>query len=282
MRSPKMFYVWNGLGDFPLMHGENVMVSAGSAWNNPPKGEGFNAFVIPSEELFVDSGGFQAAKWQKYPYTAEEYMDWAESVGADYVAGMDFACERDLGDLSVEDRLDRTINKQVEQTEVYESNGYDFDLVPVIQGTKVNQYLKSIERLRDYGLLRDYLGVGSICMKESVDEIRTIIDAVCGELSESKDLHLFGAKITVLRERRLWGLFDKYIRSMDTAAWKFLPSTARPEGGMYVRSKEEKVFAFNQYVEKVERYQKAISNQEMLFDGSPLYAQSGVVVDEDG
>jgi len=259
-----MFYVWDELGEFPPIEGENVMISAGSAWNNP--GEGFTAYIPSHDDLFIDSGGFQASsKWRgEYPYSPKEYMDWAESVGADYVAGMDFACEEEISDISLERRLQMTIEKQEEQVAIYENSGYDFVLVPVIQGRRINHYLKSIDNLKERGLLRDYMAIGSLCIERSLKEIGKIIKNVCNVLPSHIQIHLFGAKITVLREKKLWGIFDKHIRSMDTAAWKFLPSNARPEGGMYVRSKKEKIFAFNQYQKKVRNYQKAIRNQRRL------------------
>lgn len=259
LKPPKMFYVWGELGDFPPMHGENVMISAGSAWNNPPKGDGFNAFIIPNKELFIDSGGFQAAKWQKYPYSAEEYMNWAESVGADYVAGMDFACEPEISEMSVKDRLKKTIGNQVRQMDVYEANDYNFKLVPVIQGsTLVSQYLESIDKLNDRGLITDYVGVGSLCLRKSVKEIYEVVKAISEEIDSR--LHLFGAKVSILKKREFWGKFY----SSDTAAWKFLPSNARPEGGMYVRNKREKEMAFRTYRAKVGKYQDAIRGQTQI------------------
>lgn len=259
-----MFYVWDELGNFPPIEGENVMISAGSAWNNP--GKGFTAHIPKHDDLFIDSGGFQASsEWNgKYPYSPEEYMDWAESIGADYVAGMDFACEEEISDISLENRLQMTVEKQAEQAEVYENNGYDFVLVPVIQGRNINHYLESIDHLRESGLFREYMAMGSLCIERSSKEIGRIIRGVCDVMPSNIQIHLFGAKISVLGEKKLWGLFDSHIRSMDTAAWKFLPSNARSEGGMYVRNKKEKIFAFRQYQKKVRNYQETIRSQRRL------------------
>jgi len=255
---PRMFYVWGELGDFPPLHGEKVMDSAGSAWTNPPKGDGFNTFIVPNEELFIDSGGFQAAKWEKYPYSAEEYMDWAESVGADYVAGMDFACEPEISGMSVEERLKKTIKNQAEQMAVYEENGYDFDFVPVIQGHSVNQYLESIDGLRDHGLILDYMGIGSLCLKRSVKEIYDVFRVIRREINSK--LHLFGIKISFWKKRKAWGRFY----SSDTAAWKRLPPRATSDGRMYGRNKGDKIKAFRLYQAKVETYQKMIREQTQL------------------
>jgi len=258
MKCPKMFYVWDELGEFEPMNGEKVMISAGSAWNNP--GEGFTAWIPDFDELFVDSGGFQvASNWGEYPFSPREYMDWAESIGADYVAGMDLACERGLGDTDVSERMERTIQNQIEQMETFEEGNYSFELVPIVQGsTETNQYLESVDRLKDHDLIEDYMGVGSLCMRKSVNEIYEIVKSVKKEIDSR--LHLFGVKISVLKDRRFWGLFH----SSDTAAWKFMPRHSGGKDRIFVKDKEDKIFAFNRYREKVESYQNAIQKQTQL------------------
>jgi len=258
MKCPKMFYVWDELGEFEPMNGEKVMISAGSAWNNP--GEGFTAWIPDFDELFVDSGGFQVANnWGEYPFSPREYMDWAESIGADYVAGMDLACERGLGEMDVSERMERTIQNQIEQMEAFEEGNYDFELVPVVQGsTEINQYLESVDRLKDHSLIGNYMGIGSLCMRKSVNEIYDIVKSVKKKI-DSK-LHLFGVKISVLKDRRFWGLYH----SSDTAAWRFMPKHSGGKDRIFVKDKEDKIFAFNRYREKVELYQKAIREQTRL------------------
>jgi len=169
------------------------------------------------------------------------------------------ACERGLGDTDVSERMERTIQNQIEQMETFEEGNYSFELVPIVQGsTETNQYLESVDRLKDHDLIEDYMGVGSLCMRKSVNEIYEIVKSVKKEIDSR--LHLFGVKISVLKDRRFWGLFH----SSDTAAWKFMPRHSGGKDRIFVKDKEDKIFAFNRYREKVESYQNAIQKQTQL------------------
>ena len=61
------------------------MLSAGMVWK---MGENFNFTVPDTQELFVDSGGFQVvSSWDmEYPYTVKDLFGWAESIDADLLA----------------------------------------------------------------------------------------------------------------------------------------------------------------------------------------------------
>jgi len=157
---PAMFYTCTTRGPQEWLHGERVCISAGNAWR--AEYDRFDHFVPDAAELYIDCGGFQAVKkfGGEYPYTVEDLFAWAEEVGADYVAGMDWMCAsasvvaEHADDLSadeiapVPDRIEQTIDRQIEQYAVYQDGDYSFELVPTLQGYEPADYRYCAERLR--------------------------------------------------------------------------------------------------------------------------------------
>ena len=96
---------------------------------------------------------------------------------------------------------------------------------PVLQGRTVDDYLRQAVDLADiiYELAAVYnrrgipfrVGVGSICRRAQVDEVRRIIAAVATVLP-NVPLHLFGVKLAVLDG---WGRRPRTVLSCDSAAW---------------------------------------------------------------
>lgn len=259
-----MYYVKTTLGDQPWLDGENVLLSAGVAWRNP--GDGFTLEPPENpESLFIDSGGYQAAVHfqDEYPYTATELFEYAESVGADYVAGMDWACESaeslaalydgiEPEDIApIEDRLERSIDDQIKQLEAYENGDWSFELVPVVQGYNVDQYRYSARRLRQANLARPYMGIGTVCKRTTADEIREVLN-VCKEELPATEFHLFGATKEVWNDRRFWGQF----RSADTHAW----ALKTPEGE-WTMTNADKIRAYESYSADIEAIRDQMAEQ---------------------
>src|SRR5213592_2381391 len=96
---------------------------------------------------------------------------------------------------------------------------------PVLQGRTVVDYLRHVIDLADvlYALADLYrqrrqsfrVGIGSICRRAQVPEIRRIVSAIAASLP-GIPLHLFGAKLEVLRG---WGNRPRTVISCDSAAW---------------------------------------------------------------
>src|SRR5262245_50724216 len=81
-----------------LPMGCRVMLVAAACWNEATTR--FRWQTLPTDHLAgwcLDSGGFTAARrWGRYPWTPQQYADWALAMSAqmtpDFVACMDYAC----------------------------------------------------------------------------------------------------------------------------------------------------------------------------------------------
>ena len=251
MSKPTTYYCQDTIGSYDgMFDGENVLVSAGLAWNNP--GDGFTLNVPDAKSLFVDSGGFQATTgWNlRYPYNPANYFAWAESVGADYVALPDFACEPSLHYSPVRERVLRTAGLHVRAMQEYEEYGYSFTPVPVLQGYEPAHYEECARLYADYGLATDYMAIGTVCKRKGTDSIAEVL-SVLEQHYPGAEWHLFGATINVYKDDRLSGRF----RSTDTAAWNWGAD-----------SKEHKKELFADYKKRVESL-KTDSVQRTLTHG---------------
>lgn len=267
IRPPRMFYVVTTTGPQEWLAGHNILGSAGTAWRNP--GTGFSLWLPDDREsLFVDSGGFQATVWfgGEYPYSPTDLFEWCADVGADYVAGMDWACEEaealagmydhlDEADIaSIPQRIERTIEKQVEQVDVYESGDWPFQFVPVVQGLTTDDYRYCARRLREEGLARPYMAIGSVCKRDSTEQIRSVLSACQDELPHSR-FHLFGATRHVWKDTRFWGDFA----SGDTHAW----AKNTPEGD-FTKDKADKRRAFEHFENDISDVVERINNLDPI------------------
>lgn len=254
---PRMYYVCTTLGPQEWLDDYHVMVSAGLAWRNPSRPQDqFKVHVPEAATLFIDSGGYQAAVHfrDEYPYSPRQLFEWAEKQGADYVAGMDWACEESEeltshpsvdvepeNIASIPTRIERCIEDQIEQARVYEEGNWSFDFVPVVQGYSVEDYRYCARRLREEGVACRYMGIGTVCKRAKVDDIRDVLGACREELPHTA-FHLFGATRNVWKDDRLWGDFV----SADTHAW----ARNTPEGN-WPKDKDDKRRSFYHYREKM-------------------------------
>jgi len=253
----EFYWVWSEIGPFEKLKGENFFLSAGSAYNNADWDGTEDMFKtwIPNKRkrLFVDSGGYTVAEDYNgiYPYSPKELMDWCEEVEADLVAGMDIACDsEDQCSLSFEERVQRTLDLQLKQVEIYESGGYNFNLIPIIQGGNTQLYEKSIDLMKEHGLLWDYIGVGSVCKTKAPSKIVEIIETVCDNIPSRVKLHLFGVKRSVLTYKPFWD-YAHFVKSIDSGAWRWVPNEIS-ENRKYPKDKEEKKKCLDIYRNKIE------------------------------
>lgn len=273
---PKMFYVATVLGTQPWLAGQDILVSAGTAWKNPGQNgaeEGFDINIPEHKQLMVDSGGFQATAHfdAEYPYADTDLFVWAEDVGADYVTGMDFTCEEasvlesevEAADAdtipSISERIERTIDKQSKQYALYteladREGGWSFDFIPVVQGHSVQQYRYCAERLKEAGLATEYMAIGSVCKRADVDQILAVLDA-CRDVLPATEFHLFGATRRVWKDSRFFGAF----RSSDTHAW----GVSHPSGG-WPSNNEEKAEAFAHFDADIQSVRETMKAQTAI------------------
>lgn len=97
-------------------------------------------------------------------------------------------------------------------------------LMPVLQGYRIEDYLSHIDQYGDRLAHGAYVGVGSICKRNSdMRQIEAILDAIKRKRPDLR-LHGFGLKATALGS----GIVREHLHSADSMAWSF---AARKRGG---------------------------------------------------
>jgi hypothetical protein len=86
----------------------------------------------------------------------------------------------------------------------------------VLQGYYPEQYEWCIERFESEGFIRDYMAIGTVCKRDSVDAIHSVLSTIERKLPNT-EFHMFGMTLNAWKDRRLHGRF----RSADTAAWNW-------------------------------------------------------------
>lgn len=202
----------------------NVMLNIASKSISIPKNR---------EKLFIDSGGYSFfTKFEQYQYTPEQYLDKIQKYNPTFFANMDIPCEPQIiqkRDSSVKEHIETTLSNQAKILDIID-DGLKEKFVPVVQGWRIGDYLYCIDRMKEQGLLSDYMAVGSVCRRNATSEIRKIILAISNELPRTK-LHAFGVKLSILRDKVC---FER-LHSCDSASWHF--------EDMFTKCKKKKKFS---------------------------------------
>jgi len=157
------------------------------------------------DNLMIDSGGYSFMKGKgEYETSDEDYLSYIYEHQPEYFVLRDYPCEPDLLKKlgrSVEKHQKMTIEKHIKLLDIFESWGKNIQSqpVPVVQGYEVVDYLNHLDQLKEHGLIRDYLAIGSLCNRGSPNEIRRIILTIRREISSHVKLHGFGVKKSVLK-----------------------------------------------------------------------------------
>jgi hypothetical protein len=184
----------------------------------------------------LDSGGFtelsQFGKWQT---DAREYADGAmrlqEGVGAPtWACCQDWMCENSIlsrTGLSIREHQERTTASFLELRVLAPKIRW----LPVLQGTRIIDYVEHIEIYRrsgvDLGTL-DRVGVGSVCRRQGTREVTDIL----AELSScGLYLHAFGIKTKAFEVG-----VSHFVQSSDSMAWSYHARRRPPLKGCNHRS----------------------------------------------
>ena len=201
-------------------------------------------------EVAVDWGGFVVQRrWRgELRFTVEQYVAWLRRVpGLTWAAIWDLPCEPELAGSpsAVRARQVWTRDRAAEFVEEYADEpwawvptiqGYAYadykracdDMAPIIEelaewywlvnrrawqadltedGTRENPLLRADRRFR--------VGIGSLCARRNVTEIRTIVRYVADRFP-GVPLHLWGVKLAALSS---WHGMPASVVSTDSAAW---------------------------------------------------------------
>jgi len=168
--------------------------------------------------ICVDSGGFsELSLFGKWTIKPKEYIHELKrledlNLNFQWVAQQDMMCEdimlKKTG-LSIEEHQ----NKTVSNFQTLRSIEHDFQVIPVLQGQTIEDYISHYEQFESKGFdLRKekVVGIGSVCRRNSNEEITQIIKQLH---SKGLKLHGFGVKSSGLKR------FGKYLKSSDSLAW---------------------------------------------------------------
>lgn len=200
----------------------------------------FNQMFEYDTERVIDSGGFNmqatyADQWgnlkvsqsevseqlqDDYPFfnwTVEKYHEWlAENTDKfKWAACMDYACEERFDPLwSIEDRIEATVENTIRHFDLHDG---EYHLVPVLQGTTIDEYERCYNRLQRAGVPLEHVGIGSVCRRSSEKEIAQLEQRLRDTLAAVERMHGFGVKVAAFKHG---AMFD----SMDSFVWTRSPS----------------------------------------------------------
>lgn len=174
----------------------------------------------------MDSGAFtELATYGRYRHGVEDYATevnrWAGN-GMIAAVSQDYMCEpwilKKTG-LSVAEHQRLTI----ERYDALLPLVHGVYVMPVLQGYSVEDYLDHIDQYGDRLVSGMWVGVGSVCKRNShIAKIEVILTAIARKRPDLR-LHGFGLKTTALSS----GIVLDILHSADSMAWSF---AARREG----------------------------------------------------
>lgn len=195
----------------------DVMISATTRNNRPWNGIG---------RLFVDSGGYSLMLDTGEHPPVGEYLNIVDRMGADVFATQDYPCEPEILDeygRTVEEHQRLTTERARKCIDAAESRLGDIQPLVVVQGWEPREYLAHIDMLRGRGLLTDHVGIGSVCRRGEVEQVRAVLNTVTEALPARCDVHAFGVKAKVLSDSTV----VDGLASVDTSAWYYRTFNSR-------------------------------------------------------
>jgi len=173
--------------------------------------------------VFVDSGGFSElsmfGKWETTPHEyATELLRLKNKLGLkiEWASCQDWMVENAIlkkTGLTIREHQSRTIQNYLLMLKLMEGSG--IDIIPVLQGQTIGDYLDHIKQYSGAGVQLKELsivGVGSVCRREFSHEVGSIIRAI---FEEGISIHGFGVKQRGLIK------YGSLLVSADSMAWSY-------------------------------------------------------------
>ncbi len=169
-------------------------------------------------DWILDSGGFSEININgKYSFTVNEYLRLVELHQPRMFFNMDYVCESNALNktgLTIKQHQEKTTNNQIKIMDIYNKFNIKGQFAGCIQGFEIEEYLSHIDSLKEHGLITPIMGIGSICRRNSINQILNIIKAIKKEVPKTK-LHGFGIKTQILNMPSVYN--DLY--SCDSMSW---------------------------------------------------------------
>ena len=177
--------------------------------------------LVTQHPVALDSGGFVASVlYRGSPFTVPQYMDLCAAAPWTWFASMDMTCEPEIAgdEETVQDRFAGTVRLNRECLREARERGIADRFVPVVQGHRVEHYLRCIDKMPDLSRF-PLIGIGSMCRRHVEDDevgILRIVEALDRAFRGTKcRFHCFGLKTTWMSELRA----HPRVRSVDSQAW---------------------------------------------------------------
>lgn len=256
---PSLFYIglnprWQ-LYKF-LPDGINVMYSAGGFWDEKMKQWRRQSYQKRFGLTWLDSGGYTLLnKYGDYPFSVINYANLVAKLRPNYYATMDYPCEpeisRNLGLMSNRDRIQATVKNAITLAD-WQSQ-IPGQMVPVIQGYELEEYLYCLDLYDKAGLISDYMAVGSMCRRISDEQLGELIPGIyyAAQKLGCYKLHFFGLKLSQSLE-----LYTDMIYSRDSAVIldnydKGLRD--KMAGRRWPRGQAEKKMVFKSFLDRLDK-----------------------------
>jgi hypothetical protein len=158
--------------------------------------------LLDGLDVVLDSAGFVAARcYGSYPWTVDDYLDFAAAYPFRWFAAMDFCVEPEIARdrAAIAGRIKATVSSLARCLEGAEARGVRARLMPVVQGRTPDDYTGCLEAVQSVAGRTALLGVGSVCRRPATgpDGVLAIVDRLDRELgADAARLHLFGVKST--------------------------------------------------------------------------------------
>lgn len=193
----------------------------------------------------IDSGGFNVMDnyGTKFPWEVEEYHTWLDrhKDQFEWAAVMDYACEERFDDLfDKQERMEMTISNTIEH---FDKNP-DYKVLPVLQGRSYEDYLWSIDKLVEFGIPVDHVGLGTVCRLSNSKKIVELEEKI-RENTPVETIHGFGVKINAFKQNAMF-------ETADSAAWNYAPSFGNAQ-------------IYNEDTNQLETYDYSDDSYEALF-----------------
>jgi hypothetical protein len=236
----------------------NVMYSANGFWDNEEREwRKKHKFRRRFGIKWLDCGGYLILlKYGYYPFSVVNYANLIVRLSPHFYATMDFACEPGLVNQTkskiktVRGRIEATVKNAVELAEW--ENQIPGQMVPVIQGYTLDEYLYCLQLHEAAGTIRDYMAVGSMCQRTSEKELQELIPGIyyAAQALGCSKLHFFGLKLSPALK-----IYDEMIYSRDSAvAMDSYDSEirAKRDGRRFPRGQDEKRENFEHFLRRLD------------------------------
>ncbi|QLG30154.1 hypothetical protein HUG10_21440 (plasmid) [Halorarum halophilum] len=181
--------------------------------------------LLNVDAMFIDSGGYSFFESKgEYTTSDEAYLRYVARAQPDYFALRDYPCEPDIldeRDTTVTCHQQLTTEKAQILLELMDEFEIQAMPVAVVQGWAPSDYQDHLRQLYRAGVLDqvEYIGIGTLCCREDVGQIATIVKAVRDSVGPDFKIHGFGVKREALERPDVVENLD----SADTLAYSMKP-----------------------------------------------------------